>query len=150
MQLLAEVVALTGLGEWIAALPQGLDTPVGVDGVWLSGGQRQRVALARALYGRPAMVVLDEPNASLDEAGERALVQAIALCKAQGTTFVVVTHRSQLLGVADEILVLDQGAQRAWGPRDEVLAKLRGQPAAAQAVTQQQTQQAAQAVQGSV
>ncbi|MGV0960302.1 MAG: type I secretion system permease/ATPase [Limnohabitans sp.] len=126
-QQLAEVVALTGLGEWLASLPQGIDTPVGVDGVLLSGGQRQRVALARALYGNPALVVLDEPNASLDEMGERALVQAIAQRKAQGTAFVVVTHRSQLLAVADELLVLDQGIQRIWAPRDEALSQLRGE-----------------------
>ena len=90
----------------------------------LSGGQRQRVALARALYGAPAFVVLDEPNASLDEAGNQALVQAIAYTKARGATTVVMTHLPGVLAVANKALVLFGGAQRAFGPRDEVLAAL--------------------------
>ena len=90
----------------------------------LSGGQRQRVALARALYGAPAFVVLDEPNASLDEAGNQALVQAIAHTKARGATIVVMTHLPGVLAVANKALVLFGGAQRAFGPRDEVLAAL--------------------------
>jgi ATP-binding cassette subfamily C exporter for protease/lipase len=90
----------------------------------LSGGQRQRVALARALYGAPAFVVLDEPNASLDEAGNHALVQAIAQTKARGAAVVVMTHLPGVLAVADKALVLYGGAQRAFGPRQEVLAAL--------------------------
>jgi len=113
-----------GLHELILSMPQGYDSPVGVDGAQLSGGQRQRVALARALYGSPAFVVLDEPNASLDEAGDAALAQAILQRKAQGTTFVVMTHRTSILGVADKLLVLRDGAQQAFGPVAEVLAAL--------------------------
>ena len=90
----------------------------------LSGGQRQRVALARALYGAPALVVLDEPNASLDEVGNLALVRAIASTKARGATVVVMTHLPSVLSVADKALVLYGGVQRAFGPRDEVLAAL--------------------------
>ena len=90
----------------------------------LSGGQRQRVGLARALYGKPVFVVLDEPNSSLDEAGDAALASAIAALKQLGTTFVVMTHRSSILGVADKILLMREGAQQAFGPRDEVLAAL--------------------------
>ena len=90
----------------------------------LSGGQRQRVGLARALYGKPVFVVLDEPNSSLDEAGDAALANAIAALKQLGTTFVVMTHRSSILGVADKILLMREGAQQAFGPRDEVLAAL--------------------------
>ncbi len=113
-----------GLHEFIESLPQGYESPVGRDGAMLSGGQRQRVALARALYGDPVLVVLDEPNSSLDEAGDAALAQAIQALKARGTTFVVMTHRTSVLGVADKMLVLRDGAQQAFGPRDEVLAAL--------------------------
>lgn len=121
---LHEAARAVGLHDWIAALPQAYDTPVGDEGVMLSGGQRQRVALARALYGAPAFVVLDEPNASLDEAGNLALAQAIAHTKARGATVVVMTHLPGVLAVADKALVLYNGAQRAFGPRDEVLAAL--------------------------
>jgi ATP-binding cassette subfamily C exporter for protease/lipase len=113
-----------GLHEFILAMPQGYDSPVGRDGAILSGGQRQRIALARALYGDPVFVVLDEPNSSLDEAGDAALAAAIAQRKAQGTTFVVMTHRTSVLAVVDKLLVLRDGAQQAFGPRDEVLAAM--------------------------
>jgi ATP-binding cassette, subfamily C, bacterial exporter for protease/lipase len=115
-----------GLHEFILALPQGYQTPVGRDGGLLSGGQRQRVALARALYGDPVFVVLDEPNSSLDEAGDAALNQAIASLKAQGTSFVVITHRTSVLKVSDRMLVLRDGAQQLFGSTAEVLQKLRG------------------------
>lgn len=113
-----------GLHELITALPKGYDTPIGRDGGRLSGGQRQRVALARAIYGDPVFVVLDEPNSSLDEAGDAALAQAITQLKSRGTTFVVMTHRTSVLAVADKMLVLRDGVQQAFGPRDDVLAAL--------------------------
>lgn len=115
---------LVGLHELIMSLPQGYNSPVGRDGAMLSGGQRQRVGLARALYGKPVFVVLDEPNSSLDEAGDLALANAIAALKQLGTTFVVMTHRTSVLGVADKMLIMRDGAQQAFGPRDEVLAAL--------------------------
>ena len=115
---------LVGLHELIMSMPQGYNSPIGRDGTMLSGGQRQRVGLARALYGKPVFVVLDEPNSSLDEAGDAALANAIAALKQLGTTFVVMTHRSSILGVADKILLMREGAQQAFGPRDEVLAAL--------------------------
>jgi ATP-binding cassette subfamily C exporter for protease/lipase len=115
---------LVGLHELIMSLPKGYNSPVGRDGAMLSGGQRQRVGLARALYGKPVFVVLDEPNSSLDEAGDAALANAIAALKQLGTTFVVMTHRSSILGVADKMLLMREGAQQAFGPRDEVLAAL--------------------------
>jgi ATP-binding cassette subfamily C exporter for protease/lipase len=115
---------LVGLHELIMSLPQGYNSPVGRDGAMLSGGQRQRVGLARALYGKPVFVVLDEPNSSLDEAGDAALANAIAALKQLGTTFVVMTHRTSVLGVADKMLIMRDGAQQAFGPRDEVLAAL--------------------------
>lgn len=113
-----------GLHETIMALPKGYDSPVGREGAMLSGGARQRVGLARALYGDPVFVVLDEPNSSLDEAGDAALAQAIVQLKSRGTTFVVMTHRSSVLAVADKMLILHEGQSKAFGPRDEVLAAL--------------------------
>lgn len=124
-QALAAAVEAAGLGELVQTLPQGLDTRIGPAGAALSGGQRQRVGLARALYGRPALVVLDEPNAHLDEAGDAALARLIAERKALGTTFVVMTHRTSVLGVADKVLLLHDGRQQAFGPRNEVLEALR-------------------------
>ena len=128
-----------GLHEFILTLPQGYDTPLGADGARLSGGQRQRVGLARAIYGDPSLVVLDEPNSSLDEAGDAALNQAIAMLKLRGCTVVVNTHRVSVLAVCDKMLVLRDGQLHGFGPRDEVLAAL--QQATVQA---QQAQQAAQ------
>ena len=120
-----EVAAkLVGVHELILAMPQAYNTPIGRDGATLSGGQRQRVGLARALYGKPVLVVLDEPNSSLDEAGDAALTQAIATLKQQGTTFVIMTHRTSVLGVADKMLLMREGTQQAFGPRDEVLAAM--------------------------
>jgi len=119
---------MAGVHEMILHLPQGYDTPIGVDGSGLSGGQKQRIGLARAVYGNPALVVLDEPNSNLDELGDAALVQAIKALKARGRTVVVVGHRPSTFDVMDKILVLREGALAAYGPRDDVLAALR-QPA---------------------
>jgi len=120
-----------GLHETILSLPQGYETSIGDDGCFLSGGQRQRVGLARAIYGNPRFLVLDEPNSSLDEAGERALVQTLQSLKAQGTTIIVITHRTSVLAAADLMLILQDGQVKAYGPRDEVLAALQrpAQPA---------------------
>ncbi len=120
-----------GLHDFILALPLGYDQAVGRDGAMLSGGQRQRVALARALYGNPVFVVLDEPNSSLDGQGDAALASAIAQFKSRGTTFVVMTHRASVLGVADKMLVLRDGQTQMFGPKDDVLKALN--EAAAQA-----------------
>ncbi len=122
-----------GLHDIIAALPNGYDTPIGHDGARLSGGQRQRVALARAIYGDPVLVVLDEPNSSLDEVGDAALASAILELKARGTTFVVMTHRTSILAVADKMMVLRDGFMQAFGPRNEVLSALKQANDAAQA-----------------
>ena len=114
-----------GLHDFIMDLPLGYDSPVGRDGAMLSGGQRQRVALARAIYGDPVLVVLDEPNSSLDDAGDAALAAAILELKARGTTFVIMTHRTSVLAVADKMMILQDGTMQAFGPRDEVLATLK-------------------------
>ncbi|MBH2042948.1 MAG: type I secretion system permease/ATPase [Comamonadaceae bacterium] len=114
-----------GLHDFIMSLPQGYESPVGREGARLSGGQRQRVALARAIYGDPVLVVLDEPNSSLDEAGDAALAAAILELKSRGTTFVIMTHRTSVLAVTDKMLVLQEGVMQAFGPRDDVLAALK-------------------------
>ena len=131
-----------GLHEYILELPQGYDSPVGREGAMLSGGQRQRVGLARALYGDPVFVVLDEPNSSLDEAGDSALAAAVLALKARGTTFIVMTHRTSILPVVDKMLVLYEGKRQAFGPRDEVLAALSKSAAQAQQANQQRSAQA--------
>ena len=124
-----------GLHEFILSLPQGYNSAVGAEGARLSGGQRQRVGLARALYGDPVFVVLDEANSSLDEEGDAALARAIAAAKARGTTFVLMTHRTSVLGVVDKMLVLRDGQQQAFGSRDDVLAALNRAAQAGHATT---------------
>jgi PrtD family type I secretion system ABC transporter len=110
--------------ELILRLPQGYDTEMGEAGAALSPGQRQRVALARALYGEPRLVVLDEPNASLDNEGDEALLRALADLKANGATVVIVAHRPSLLRSVDKLLVMNEGTVQMFGPRAEVLARL--------------------------
>jgi ATP-binding cassette subfamily C exporter for protease/lipase len=115
-----------GLDDLVTALPDGYDTRIGAGGGVLSGGQRQRVALARAIYNEPRFIVLDEPNSSLDEAGDRALVQTLQWLKSQGVTLVIITHRTNVLATVDRMLVLREGQMQLFGPRDEVLAALAG------------------------
>jgi ATP-binding cassette subfamily C protein len=107
--------------EMILSLPAGYQTEIGRDGNKLSGGQRQRIGLARAFFGNRKLILLDEPNANLDPDGEHALCSAIELAKARGATVVIVTHRPQLLTIADTALLLRDGAQLAFGPPAEVL-----------------------------
>nr|AAC38254.1 zinc-protease transporter [Pseudomonas fluorescens] len=116
-----------GVHELILRLPHGYDTVLGDNGGGLSGGQKQRVALARALYGGPRLIVLDEPNSNLDTVGEAALASAIVQMKAQGSSVVLVTHRSSALAQADKLLVLNEGRLQAFGPSQEVLRALSGQ-----------------------
>lgn len=122
-----EVIAAAqaaGVHAMILELPNGYDTDIGEGGTALSGGQRQRIGLARAVYGQPQLVVLDEPNASLDQPGELALQQAISSLKNMGATIIVNTHRPNLLRLADKVVVLKNHTVQYFGPRDEVLSKI--------------------------
>jgi ATP-binding cassette subfamily C protein/ATP-binding cassette subfamily C exporter for protease/lipase/ATP-binding cassette subfamily C protein EexD len=118
--------------DMIAHLPNGYETQIGERGTRLSAGQRQRIGLARAVYGEPRLIVLDEPNANLDQAGEAALAAAIGELKARGAALVIVGHRPSTLARADKILWLNDGRVELFGPRDEVLHKLREAAAAAE------------------
>ena len=115
-----------GLHEMILRFPKGYDTPMGEAGGALSGGQRQRIALARAVYGHPALVVLDEPNANLDEAGELALARSVQQLKSAGSTVILISHRQGAVALADRLLILNEGRVQLEGQRDVVLAAMRG------------------------
>jgi ATP-binding cassette subfamily C protein len=117
---------LAGCHELIQNLPDGYNTNIGDSGQVLSGGQRQRIALARCLYRGPSFIVLDEPNANLDSAGEEALLMAIQRLKAAGTTIVLITHKINILSLVDKIMIMGDGMIQAFGSRDEVLKRLTG------------------------
>ena len=120
------------LHEMILRFPKGYDTSIGEAGNLLSGGQRQRIGLARAIYDNPMIVVLDEPNANLDDMGEAALYKTVEELKAKGKTVFLITHRPGAVAVADRILLLRDGTVQADGPRDTVLADLQSAQQAAE------------------
>lgn len=115
----------------ILRMPEGYETKLGNGGIGLSGGMRQRVALARALFGNPCLVVLDEPNSNLDEEGDRAFTKSVANMKDAGRTLIVVTHRPHILQHIDNLLVMGMGRQIAFGPRQDVITRMRGNKVAA-------------------
>ncbi|MDA8679825.1 ATP-binding cassette domain-containing protein, partial [Luminiphilus sp.] len=114
-----------GVHEFILSLPEGYDTPIGPENGVLSPGQRQRIALARALYCRPRLVVLDEPNSNLDQTGEVALNEAIGTLKSSGATVLVVSHRTAILPLVDQAIVLTDGLITDIGQATEVIGRIR-------------------------
>jgi len=113
-----------GIHEMVLALPQAYDTMLVGGGVALSAGQQQRIGIARAIYGRPQVVVLDEPNANLDMVGESALLAMVLQLQRDGHTVVVVTHRKNILQAAHKIAMIIDGKLAMYGPREEVLAAM--------------------------
>ena len=122
-----EVVAaaqLAGAHELVLRLPQGYDTQIGAGGIPISGGQRQRIGLARAVFGNPALLVLDEPNAHLDAEGEQALAETIIRLRERGATVILIAQRAGIMAQVDKMLVMRSGVTTAFGPREEVLKDL--------------------------
>ena len=115
-----------GAHELILRLPKGYDTQLGYGGAGLSAGQAQRIALARAFFGDPTVLILDEPNAHLDSAGEADLLDALVQCKKRGVTVLIVAHRTSILVAVDKLLFLRDGRVEMMGPRDEVTQRLSG------------------------
>jgi ATP-binding cassette subfamily C protein len=123
-----EAAKAAGIHEMIVALSDGYQTRIGEEGVVLSGGQKQRLGLARALYNQPFLVVLDEPNSNLDAEGEAALATAIASVKTRGGVVVVIAHRPAVVASVDKILIMRNGSAVAFGPRDQIMARMNGAP----------------------
>ena len=119
---------VAGVHQLILRLPNGYDTDLGDTGHVLSAGQRQRVGLARALLGKTKLIVLDEPNASLDAEGEEALMQALDSLKAGGATIIIVSHKPSIFRSADKMLVMRDGRMELLGPRDQVMARFASGP----------------------
>jgi ATP-binding cassette subfamily C exporter for protease/lipase len=130
-----EAATAAGVHDMILHFPEGYDTRIGDGGVGLSGGQKQRLAFARALFGKPSLIVLDEPNSNLDEAGEAALVQAIKGLQARNATVMVITHRVPILQVTNKLMLLQEGVVRMFGPTGEVMQALQKQVAGASAAS---------------
>ena len=119
-----DAARLAGVHELIQKLPQGYNTQIGEGGQALSGGQRQRLGLARAVYGKPPLIVLDEPNSNLDSAGEAALLEAINQLREAKRTIILITHKTNIVTAVDKLIVLNDGLLQFYGPKDEVLARL--------------------------
>lgn len=124
---LIRAAQVAGVHQLILSLPDGYETEIALYSRRISLGQRQRLGLARALYGDPAFVVLDEPNANMDEAGDRALIEALTTLKQLRTTVLIVTHRASVLKCADKVLALHGGTVAAFCPREQMLRQV--QPA---------------------
>jgi ATP-binding cassette, subfamily C, bacterial exporter for protease/lipase len=124
-QEVVRVCQLLGIHEMILTFPNGYDTRLGETGYALSGGQRQRIAIARALYGNPKFIIMDEPNANLDEVGESSLVNAVVALKNAGCSVIITTHRPRLVSVVDNLLVLRNGQQVGFGPANDMINAVR-------------------------
>ncbi len=131
---IVQAATLAGVHDMVLRLPQGYDTQLGDGGAGLAGGQKQRLGLARALYGDPSLLVLDEPNSNLDEAGEQYLAAALLDMRKRGKTVVVISHRTSLISVTSKLLVMRDGTALLFGPTAQVLADM---AKANQAVAQQ-------------
>ena len=112
---------MAGIHDMILRMPDGYNTMTGEQGMALSGGQKQRIGLARALYGNPALVILDEPNAHLDESGEQALQQVIRQLRQQKKSVVIISHRPGILPLTSHLLVLEGGKTKLYGPTAQLL-----------------------------
>lgn len=133
-----EAAQSAGVHDMILHFPEGYDTRIGDGGIGLSGGQKQRLALARALFGKPSVIVLDEPNSNLDEVGEAALVKAIIESRNRKATMIVITHRMPILQITTKLLLLQDGNARMFGPSSQVMQSLQN-PAGKTAIQEGQT-----------
>ncbi len=124
-ELVIQTAKMCGAHEMILKLPNGYDTDIGQGGANLSGGQKQRIGLARSFYGNPKLVVLDEPNANLDEAGEEALAGALKEAKKRGISVIVISHRPSVLSAVDKVMVVQDGAVASFGTRKEIEGRIK-------------------------
>jgi len=130
---------LSGTHELILNLPNGYGTRVGVSGMSLSGGQKQRIGLARAMYGNPKMVILDEPNSNLDDAGEYALMMALRVLKDRGVTVLFVTHKTNLVGLADKLILMQDGLVTKYDYTQKVIDALSNDDKKAKEISKEDT-----------
>ncbi len=133
-----EAAHAAGAHDLILSLPDGYGTKIGEGGLALSAGQRQRIGLARAFYGKPFLVVLDEPSSNLDAEGEEALTEAILNVRRRGGIVVVVAHRPKALEAVDHVLCLGEGRVQSFGKREEVLRKVLRNPVPLKVVAEAQ------------
>jgi len=144
-----EAAQSAGVHDMVLHFPEGYDTRIGDGGVGLSGGQKQRLALARALFGKPSVIVLDEPNSNLDEVGEAALVKAILEARERKAAVIVITHRMPILQITTKLLLLQDGNTRLFGPTAEVMQALQNPTGKNAAVQNQAPNQASDPAQAS-
>ena len=153
VHMVVKAAKIAGVHEFILTLPNGYETILGPGGLVLSGGQKQRIALARAFYGDIKLLVLDEPNSNLDQLGEQALMSAIQYARQNGITVIFTTHKFNMIGITNKLLVMQDGLVSSYGETNQIVAQLQqnqaqAQASAAQAAQGQSQASAAQARQG--